>query len=485
MILLIVLALVAIWQYGFEDQKSRIDDTYRLTAASGLAYDYASFMYFYYYLDLFPVTSRSIVDVDTIPDEYLNQTAAEKLLYDFPDSIKMDHVIRIRTGDLGKIFLFWPDALIKGHPGDLSVRGFLAAAFAAALLGLLVSFWKVEHFPLGLLMVLFLGSHPFQVFEAYANFGRDQNMGQIFSIPITAALLMMSVYLPMIFDRPVSRVYLWSAAIGTGVFYGVLQHIRSEPVLTILGCLVILMLYARIRLLERIVLGGVIVLSFWLANEGLEAYFDYKFDESYEVVAGIGAEPIPKGYSSHLLWHPLWTGLGDFDEQYGFAWSDGTAIASVEAKLSAEGLLDLSRIPGDPSVYQKPVWLLPEYDQFIRQEVLTTIRNDPGWYVTILAKRLWRLLTDVAPLNLAVGRHSVTLISTGLLLIPLAIYVFLKREWSYIKMILFSLPLVLPALLIYSGRGMTYYAVYLQISAAIALWLLIQGGIRLAQGKES
>ena len=113
--------------------------------------------------------------------------------------------------------------------------------------------------------------------------------------------------------------------------------------------------------------------------------------------------------------------------------------------------------------------MIPEYNTHVRYEVLKKITSDPIWYFQILIKRIDRIFSEVTPLNVAVGPKSISLISSGYPILFLLGFLIYLRKWELIKLIGFTFSLSLPALLIYSDRGMTYYAIYLQLSAAIIL----------------
>ena len=112
--------------------------------------------------------------------------------------------------------------------------------------------------------------------------------------------------------------------------------------------------------------------------------------------------------------------------------------------------------------------MIPGFEIISRNKVAKDILREPLWYAEILLKRVQRLLVEVTPARLGVGAHYFDLPLPGGLLIPLLIVLALVRKWPYIKLILFTLPLAASALLIYSGKGMTYYSVFVQFMAAVS-----------------
>jgi 4-amino-4-deoxy-L-arabinose transferase-like glycosyltransferase len=77
----------------------------------------------------------------------------------------------------------------------------------------------------------------------------------------------------------------------------------------------------------------------------------------------------------HDVWAGVWEGLGDFDRTKGHSWSDPVA----EERVRREGAAGLRT---------------PEATAILRAEVLDHVRDDPGWYAGILARRLFATLTQ-------------------------------------------------------------------------------------------
>ncbi|HET7290857.1 MAG TPA: hypothetical protein VFM88_00400 [Vicinamibacteria bacterium] len=84
--------------------------------------------------------------------------------------------------------------------------------------------------------------------------------------------------------------------------------------------------------------------------------------------------PAMKGAQAHDLWQPLWEGLGDFDREKGYTWSDQVAGAYARERGAEE------------------LWTA-ESEAVFRGSVLRDIRTDPGWYAAILARRLGATLS--------------------------------------------------------------------------------------------
>lgn len=77
----------------------------------------------------------------------------------------------------------------------------------------------------------------------------------------------------------------------------------------------------------------------------------------------------------HDIWAAVWEGLGDFDRTRGHVWSDPVA----EERVRREGA---------------PGRLTPEGMAVLRADVLDHVRDDPGWYAGILARRFFAIVTQ-------------------------------------------------------------------------------------------
>ena len=81
----------------------------------------------------------------------------------------------------------------------------------------------------------------------------------------------------------------------------------------------------------------------------------------------------------HAFWFGLWGGLGDFDRSKGHVWSD---LATWDAIVKAGGT------PTTSTTYD------PANEAILRRVILGEIRDDPAWYASILARRLWSALVQ-------------------------------------------------------------------------------------------
>jgi len=76
---------------------------------------------------------------------------------------------------------------------------------------------------------------------------------------------------------------------------------------------------------------------------------------------------------SHLFWHPIWSGLGEFDNPHGFGLYDRPARAYAE------------------KVNPKVKFGSPEYEKILKNHILQTIRDHPLWLLKVQLKKIWTL----------------------------------------------------------------------------------------------
>ncbi|MBN1893496.1 hypothetical protein JW906_03330, partial [bacterium] len=85
----------------------QIPDRFRRRDVTGLAYSSASrFLYFYYYLHLFPLTSSA--------EKTYSAEGARRLLEENGHTLRMEHHHWTRLGEHGRIWCFLPDAWLRG-----------------------------------------------------------------------------------------------------------------------------------------------------------------------------------------------------------------------------------------------------------------------------------------------------------------------------------------------------------------------------------
>lgn len=456
-ILVLGLVLIPIWQASFARHPERLDDDYRQRTTGLMGHDvWRDFFYFHYYLGLFPVLSEETTF------EY-SRAGAEALLRDHPDSILMEKRHKMRDGELGQVFAFWPAALLRGSPEGATVRTFNILVFVASLMALWFALWWAGHPIAGLMLVVLAGSNPHQLYEIYV----DQH---VLGFAIAFALLVLALHLPLMGARKAPRWYPWLLPAFAGVLFAAARQVRPEPFLLVISVLAIYLTAPGLRWTQR----GAMALSFlvatWVATLATASYFEREFQDAAARVGETGGHVYngPRR-DYHTTWFAIFAGLGDFDKKKGYGyWEDRDVyrygLPLLEKRLGIDldwqGELYLNHYYDGAGKYGKKLEDYPEFNEIIRDKVIGDIAGDPLWYAGILWDRLKVIGLDTTPLRLAWGGHWTTIAMWPAVAIPLALLFTLRREWFLLKLLLFTLPLSLTALLIFSGRGASYYSSY-------------------------
>ncbi len=478
-VLITGLFAITLWQYvffrhGYPD--AALANSYRLTASNGIAAWQPEFVYFLYYLNLYPVAS--IADV---PREN-SVGGARRLIAEEGRSLVMDRYWTTRYGDLAKTYLYLPHVWIKGNPVKPRMLHANALGFTVALLVLFAAFWHVGETALGVLLVVLMGSNPFQVNEVYAT-------NNLFGWPITITLLMLALHVPLMRNREQRTAGVLLLAVASGLLLGTLRQVRTEPTLVLIAVAGVYLTATRLRWWLRLVLVVLLGGTFLATSAGWTAYFETKFREAYRVVKTAGGHVYdgPR-HPHHFFWHALFCGLGDFDRKYGYRWSDITAFSYAWAILQQRDHYEPAGYPplaADPfdvftfgsywdrgRQYARTPYEIPEYAEIVRNKMLGDVVHDPLWYASILARRLVRLLAESTPPSLALGNGRFLSLpgraTWGYLAALAALVLLWKREGFGLKLIAFTAPLAGTALLVYSGGGTPLYSVGHLVTLAVA-----------------
>ncbi len=463
----------------------KMDDNYRVGATTGVMIWHPDFVYFLYYLGLYPVVSEDPQALD------YSLEGAKRLWREKGSSLVMERYWTIRVGEHGKVFLFLPHAWLRGAPvPEPMLIPFNAAYFTGSLLALFAALWWLGWPVLGIILVLLLGSNPLQVFEVYGH-------NNIIGIPISTAIWLLALMSVLLGKKVRPLRWVWPAPLLAGALVGALSLARTEPVAMLAPAFLLCLFAPHRRWVSRLFLSALLVVSFWGVSSWLNHRLDQKFVQTTRLVEQAGGRPfVGARFNHHLVWHPIWCGLGDFGRDKGYAWGDQTA--GEYAWKIMRPRYPGGKPPGWPPPrdmgdelrqytlgtfwdrdgrYMRTIWELPGYDQILREKVLRDIRSDPLWYARILGLRIWRILTQTTPPSLRLGPLSLPVLPPSrwyglLLLIPVALILWRHRAWTPLVLLLFTLPLALVPLLVYSGRGTTYYSVFHLFALGLGLaWI--------------
>jgi len=466
--------LIVAWQFGLLTAAATHDPKWRVTSATGL-HNENEFVYFYYYLDYFPVATT------TPPTDY-SREGARRLIAEHGESLQNEFGHTIRSGDWGRVWLYLPHAWITGTAQWPSTRTATGLLFTASLLALYVAFWARGLALLGLLGAALIGSHPLQLYEAYTR-------ENIFSLPISAAVLMLALHLPFLDSRKPNPRLIWLTPLLGGVFLATLRQVRLESALIVASCFLAALLAPNLRCRARAALAALLIMTFVATSLFWSDYFARKQNEAESVVRQAGGRIFPNPFLRyHHFWQPLWCGLGDFGQDKGFSWNDRDMAAYARPIIENRYGEKPPAWSGENNVYENDPWdaegrfyrviyELPHMEEVLRDNVVSTISADPSWYAGILLSRIERTLSEVAPVGLAAGeRHARASVGGwwGLAALGLALW---GRSRLAAGLLLFTLPLAFTSILIYSGGGNTYYSIYPMLGAALVLAWLLEGAL--------
>jgi hypothetical protein len=487
-VLLAGIFAIVLWQSSFTGGRAKLDESFKISAASGVHYD-RNFTYFLYYLNLFPVistvnshcasdTQAGCWDTAGTPADY-SYEAAKSVLVNRGNTLQQDLGWTWYSGDRGKIYLYLFDAWLKGAPWNPSPRPASRLAFSFALSALFASMWWVRRPVLGALLVVFLGSNPFQLFEVN---GRDN----VFGLNISIAILLLAIHVPLLqrWWRPHPRwVFLWP--IGVGLLMATVRTVRSEPVTIAVAAAATYALIPTLSRKTRAALVAVLALSFYVGGSYWGWHWVSKQRHSAQVIKSYGGHPYPDDIRLyHHVWHPIWCGLGDFGQKYGYVWNDHEAAAYAKPILEAKGIFVPSgffRAYSDPreyldpetKIYKKLPYDIPYYNDIIRDKVLSDIKKDPAWYLGVLANRVHRIFTMTTPIRVTWPSGFLNVPWHAALLVPVAALLALARSRFLLGLTLFTLPSATTALLIFSDLGITYYGIFHIVTFAVVASIIV------------
>jgi len=205
-------------------------------------------------------------------------------------------------------------------------------------------------------------------------------------------------------------------------------------------------------------------------------YFENNYKQTYQLVEeNKGHVYNGKKIEHHLFWHPIFCGLGDFDNKYGYEWQDRVAFRySIPILKEKYGLdfkysddLSLDEYYDKDSLYYKYLAEFDAYEEIMKDKVTSDIKADPWWYTSILFKRIARILTNTLPFAYL-----------GWIFIILLYFLIRKKRYKLLKLLIVSLPLSFTPLFIYSGSNATYNSFFPIITLAIIISLLIENFIK-------
>jgi len=233
----------------------------------------------------------------------------------------------------------------------------------------------------------------------------------------------------------------------------------------------------RLALVAGFLVAGALTARAWTG------YWNHTFTRAEAFVAKAGGQVFraPIG-THHAIWHAIYCGLGDYGGDRGYSWDDEEAFHWATTRDPVTNPVPL------PYHYEDGYYLketydgihhiaptdLPAYNRLVRARVLNDIRRHPGWYAGILGQRVLAVMRDATPAALAVGPWTLAVPGAGWLLLPVLVLALWRRAMFHALLIAFALPLSAVAVLVYSGKGMTFYGIAHLVAIAAAVDLLVR-----------
>jgi len=472
--------LITAWQGVFLAQSDFLasDSQYRQNASSGLHAE-GRFVYFYYYLGWYPLATT------TDPEDLTYSRDGAKKALRHPSTLRTEMGHTTRYGDLGKVWLYFPHVWIFGFNPEPNLLTANTAGFIFALITIFSAAVYIERPVLGLVLVVLAGSNPFQLYETYVRHN-------VFGWPIIVLLLIIGIQLPLITSYQITRKQRLLYPVITGGLLSTVCQIRSEPATIIAGVGVSYLILNLLKLRSRVLMIITLILAFTLGSIAWSSYFSHKIKQTEAMLKKIGGTPYngPRD-TRHLIWHPIWCGLGDFDQKYGYKWDDRVPAKLFETfnqdkKLKrSTGAYVYENYWDEKQYYYKTPYEIPGYTQFIKKMILHDITHDPLWYGQILLRRLKRIATKTSPLRIAMGRHYIQVnFPMYLILLPVFFLAVLSKNRLAVVLLILSLCTSITSFLIFSGKNMTMYSSYHLISASLAVTWIFEIFILKSIGKN-
>lgn len=351
------------------------------------------------------------------------------------------------------VLLFYADLWLGQHPlNQLSMRPAMGLLFTLALGLVLYACYAAGHPLIGAVFVLLCASDPFQVFEAHGN------PTNVFSLVITVGLLAFAlvVLLLKLLRKPGRVRAACGVAIALGALFGVQFDMRLEGIGVFIGSAAVLLLYPRIAMRRRLPVLATYLLAAVLTNQLINTYFDRAFVQANQLVTSLGGRPAENVDTDYRTqWWAIWSGLGDYDQKYGFLVDDRAGVSYANS------------IVNNPDTFERT----------LERDVVSTIARDPSWFAGIIGRRLYAMLILNTPYRLSFGRGAFDLpvspvvTTAGYLIALVFMLINRKFEFAFWSALLLSIPLVAIAQL---GRyGLEFYSVlHLFVLAYVACWLV-------------
>jgi len=375
-LLIIILVNSVFYNLNFSDKQSR-------KGTSGFSIDKAKhFAYFNYYTGYFPLSTLN-------DDLEFSKAAAYKEIEENGEDLIMEYQHWSRLGENARIWAFLPNAIATGSPENPSIKLFNSLVFVISLLILYYGFWRSKLPIYGIILIGLINLTPYFLYEVYMNQNIFYLLGCSFFI-----ILGLNVSF-LIRKESFTRFIL--TAILSGAILGFFSEFRNEVSIVYASLFLIYLLSTYTRIFFKILVIFISYFAFSGTRILIKNHFENKFLETTELVASHNGHVYNgKRIEGHKFWHPVFCGLGDFDTKHGFEWNDKVAYAYATPILQEKYGMDitysdkyhLDNFYDADSLYYIKFDEIEEYEAVMKDKVITQIKEDTSWYLTIIFKRI-------------------------------------------------------------------------------------------------
>ena len=300
--------LLIVLQSLYYFTECKVSPEYRRADATGFNHWWGQeFVYFYYYKGLFPLAT-------TDSSKVFSEKGANSILKNNPQSLRMEWGHWARFGESARIWLYMPYAIWKQTATEPQIIFANYIVFTISLMMLFIAFWKIKRPFLGIISCLIIGSSPFMVYEIYNN-------NNVFGLMVAYVIILLSLHLYYFENKANNKLFL--IALITGLMAGIMHQIRAESLPILISCILVYMLNNDFSFLKRISVVLILLTTFYFTGQSIKNYFDLTFNKTRTVVVDAGGVPFDGGRTLvHPFWHPIYCGLGDYDQKYGHVLHD-------------------------------------------------------------------------------------------------------------------------------------------------------------------
>ena len=322
-----------------------------------------------------------------------------------------------------------------------------------SLMMIFTSLWFCQQRLFSIILILIVGSNPYQLNEVYAR-------EDIFCWILSVGLIVTAFFIPLLtkkFNRNTN--YLLCICTLTGMLLGLARIFRQDPLGIVISVVCFLILTKQFnkkhKLIAMLLLcAGMKTLCYLpnavsYINTGNWSYYEWDYFQKFE-----GS------------FFPIYGGVGDFDEKYSIVWDD------LVMHEKARKLYHDSVQVNDSDEHS------PGFNDPLIKELIYHIFTDPLWYLDILAHRICRVMFENVPIGISLSNSFWILlpkgfVTFGCLLFFLAGTIYFK-EYFYLKLSAFTVFIGTTPLLIFSGANNHFYFITNHFIVSICIIFLFK-----------